>query len=1154
MIEKEESLIDKELDNKKPVIINNENKKSNDSNDHNNYYVVFMNNNLLNDNSTETNKISTSKYEWFNFFPKMLMEQFSRMANAYFLIIAVLQSIKIISYSSGTPVILFPLAFVVSLNGIKDFFEDYKRKKSDNIENNSKILVFDKNKNEFIKKKWKEVKLGDIVKVLNDEPFPADLLLLNSSEKDGICYVETKNIDGETNLKFKQANNKLKQFSETREQLNSFSFAITTKMPNEFIYQFNGTVYNVDSKGNLKNKKDYIFVDFNSFLLRGSKLKQTEYIIGSVIYIGPHTKSMINSPKAKSKHSSVEKIMNIQIVSIFCLQIILSFIASLANHFMVEKNKNKLVYIFLEIVSKKKSINDVNEMHTIMGTWILVFTNFVPISLLVTMEIVKFFQGIMMGWDIDMIDKKRFINAKVQASTLNEELGQIKYIFSDKTGTLTKNHMNYKAMSIGLNIYGEIDSIKNENVINNNDIVLKDNYGDIENVDFKDDNFLNDFNNKNNDLIDHFLKCLVFCNTVIIDSKKFLKSNLIEYQSSSPDERALIYFARSVGYIFKNRTIENEIEIEIDNKTYTYKVLNILEYSSERKRMSVIVRTPENEIILYSKGADSMIEKLLKSNLKDSEILNQTNKNLKVFANKGLRTLMIAYRKLTEEEYNEFNKKYIKISLDVNNKEEKLPLLYDEIEINLDLIGATAIEDQLQDNVDDTIESLLKTGIKVWMLTGDKMDTAKNIALSCKLFKESMNIIEIEENINKKDLENKLNNIIHSNNFTDDKIEYGLLVSSEEITLIFNNIYLLQLFYKICLRCESVVCSRVSPKQKAEMVSLIKTSNNAITLAIGDGANDVGMITTANVGIGIQGIEGTQAARASDYVITEFQFLKKLLLFHGREAYRRNSFVICYNFYKNVVFVSPMYFLGFLNIFSGQTLYDPWIHQFYNMIYAAVPPVWYGVYDLEYESETLMNNPKYYIQGIYKKLFHYKRFWNFLLIGFFEGIIIFYFTFESFKVDAKFGKTVDFWCYGTVIYAFCVILVNLKIAMYTNTHTIVSTVFLILSVLAYFITVIIFSHIIVFTITNNDSNVFLDPKYFFTMVETIVLIQIFEYVFRKSLLFFGIVKEGDKLSPYKEDINFYSSDNLIINSSSSSYKSYDLKTENELNTINNDIN
>ena len=1155
MIEKEESLIDNELKIKNSTKPKFENKNSKESNDHSNYYVVFMNNNLLNDNSTETNKISTSKYEWFNFFPKMLMEQFSRMANAYFLIIAVLQSIKIISYSGGTPVILFPLAFVVSLNGIKDFFEDYKRKKSDNIENNSKILVFDKNKNEFIKKKWKEVKLGDIVKVLNDEHFPADLLLLNSSEKDGICYVETKNIDGETNLKFKQANSKLKQFSETREQINSFSFAITTKMPNEFIYQFNGTVYNVDSKGNLKNKKDYIFVDFNSFLLRGSKLKQTEYIIGSVIYIGPHTKSMINSPKAKSKHSSVEKIMNIQIVSIFCLQILLSFIASLANHFLVEKNKNNLGYIFLEIVNKKKSINDVNEMHTIMGTWILIFTNFVPISLLVTMEIVKFFQGIMMGWDIEMVDKKRFISAKVQASTLNEELGQIKYIFSDKTGTLTKNHMNYKAMSIGLNFYGEIEnSVKNDNVIKNNDNILKDNYGDIENVDFKDDNFLNDLKNRNkDDLIDHFLKCLAFCNTVIIDSKKFMKSNLIEYQSSSPDEKALIYFARSVGYIFKNRTIDNEIEIEIDNKTYLYKILNILEYSSERKRMSVIVRTPENKIILYSKGADSMIEKLLKSNLKDSKILIETNKNLKTFANKGLRTLMIAYRILSEEEYNEFNKKYIKISLDVNNKEERLPLLYDEIEINLDLIGATAIEDQLQDNVDDTIESILKTGIKVWMLTGDKMDTAKNIALSCKLFKESMNIIEIEENIKNIDLENKFNNIIHTKNFTDNNIEYGLLISSEEITLIFNNNNLLQLFYKICLRCESVVCSRVSPKQKAEMVSLIKTSNNAITLAIGDGANDVGMITSANVGIGIQGIEGTQAARASDYVITEFQFLKKLLLFHGREAYRRNSFVICYNFYKNVVFVSPMYFLGFLNIFSGQTLYDPWIHQFYNMVYAAVPPVWFGVYDLEYESETLMNNPKYYIQGIYKKLFHYKRFWNFILIGFFEGIIIFFFTFKSFKVDAKFGKTIDFWCYGTVIYALCVILVNLKIAMYTNTHTIISTVFLILSVLTYFITVIIFSHIIIFTITNNDSNIFLDPKYFFTILETIVLIEMFEYVLRKSLIFFGIVEEGEKLKPYKENINFYLNENLTNINKTSSFNSIDLESENELKSINNEI-
>ena len=176
-------------------------KKDNISYNSDNGYAVFINSSTLN-SDTETNKISTSKYQWYSFFPKMLMEQFARLANAYFLIIAILQSIKEISYSSGSPVILFPLSIVILINGLKDLFEDMKRKKSDNEENNNFCLVYDKKQRQFVNKKWKEIVLGDIVKVMNDHQFPADLILLNSSEPNGICYVETKNIDGISPIKW----------------------------------------------------------------------------------------------------------------------------------------------------------------------------------------------------------------------------------------------------------------------------------------------------------------------------------------------------------------------------------------------------------------------------------------------------------------------------------------------------------------------------------------------------------------------------------------------------------------------------------------------------------------------------------------------------------------------------------------------------------------------------------------------------------------------------------------------------------------------------------------------------------------------------------------------------------------------------------------
>ena len=1095
-------------------------KKDNISYNSDNGYAVFINSSTLN-SDTETNKISTSKYQWYSFFPKMLMEQFARLANAYFLIIAILQSIKEISYSSGSPVILFPLSIVILINGLKDLFEDMKRKKSDNEENNNFCLVYDKKQRQFVNKKWKEIVLGDIVKVMNDHQFPADLILLNSSEPNGICYVETKNIDGETNLKFRQSNKTLKEVTERDEMLADFNYVCLTRPPNEFIYQFDATFYQINTDGLILDKTKFLMIDKQSFLLRGSYLKQTDYIIGVVVYVGHNTKSMINSPNARAKTSSIERIMNYQIITIFFLQIFLSSISSII-HVLVYKN-HKFSYLSLE----QKENNYGKLYATILGTWILIFTNFVPISLLVTMESIKFFQAIMIMWDVDMYDRFRHLNAKVQTSTLNEELGQVKYVFSDKTGTLTKNYMQYKTMSIGAEMYGN-----ETNPNQNKHTTLKDEYGLITNVDYYDpmNKLRNDLNSESRrDIIHHFLLCLSLCNTVITDSKKYNTSKVIEYQASSPDEKALIYFARSQGYIFISRSIDNKVTLQINGENNEYEILNILEYSSERKRMGVIVRAPNGKIYLYSKGADSTIEQLLTQSQKESNELRITNEHLSEFAIKGLRTLMIAYKELELEEYKVWNDKYIKISLNVNRNDDEFPNLYDEIEHDFLLLGATAIEDQLQDNVDETINSLISIGIKVWMLTGDKLDTAKNIAYSCRLFNNSMTIISIKEHSSLFEIKHYFDELLEGSFFQPNK-NYGLLISSEELTLIFNDNETLDSFYKICIKCISVVCSRVSPKQKAEMVNLIKTTQKAITLAIGDGANDVGMINEASVGIGIQGIEGTQAARASDYSIAEFSFLKKLLFFHGREAYRRNSYVVCYNFYKNVLFVIPQFWAGMKNIFSGQTLFESWIYQLFNPIFSAIPIGWYGIFDIEHESEILVNNPKYYIQGIYGKLFHYKRFWKWVLSGMYQGFLLFYFSFNILNSVDRSGKNFDFWGTGMMVYQGIVLIANLKIFVNTNTHTIFSHTFIFLSIIAYYIILAGFSSFDWpfkrYPLIGDLSMIICDLRTLLGTFEMVTIILILDIFIQKILIFTGIVKEGDKLPPYNyheeetEQINF----------------------------------
>ena len=794
-------------------------------------YAVFINNHKMNDQN-EKNKIQTSKYKWFNFLAKILMEQFSRLANAYFLIIAVLQSVKELSYSGGTPIMLLPLSFVVALNGLKDMYEDFKRKKSDKKENNSECQVYNSNNKKFEKKQWRDIKLGDIIKVENNQQFPADLLLLSTSDENGISYVETKNLDGEINLKFRQANKSIHDsiFNKDYSKLSTLKYVCITKPPNEFIYKFDATLYKTDPDGTVSDPTQFHLFNNSSFLLRGCTLRQTEYIIGVAIYVGHNTKSMINSPDLRAKHSSVEIEMNKHLIAIFITQLIISIILSISYVIIYSKNFYGLWKYFFD--NEKNEVNkDFMSLFVKMaGTWVVINTNFVPISMLVTMETIKFFQAMFMEWDIDMFDKETSIGCKVQSSTLNEELGQIKYIFSDKTGTLTKNYMKYKMMSIGDDIYGNyindkknkiniietnetqknnkndinntnfIDDDDKENLINtdnNEDKLIRDSnnnkdiYGLIENVEFIDSNnsFASDIQNSDKkNLINEFLLCLSLCHTVLIDNKKKKEKNQLEYQCSSPDEKALVYFARSQNYILKNKSLDDKITLEIFGKEKVFELLNTLEYSSERKRMSVIVKTPENKYMVYTKGADSMIELLLCNEDKHSELLNKTREYLKLFSIHGLRTLMIAYKEISEENYKHWSDRYLETKKNVNHTEEDLYKLYDEMETNFKLIGSTAIEDELQDNVDVIIDDIMRTGMRVWMLTGDKLDTAKNIAISCKLFKKNMKIMEIKEHSTSQELKNELTIKLNDNVFDDENTNVGLLIGGEELEKIFADI------------------------------------------------------------------------------------------------------------------------------------------------------------------------------------------------------------------------------------------------------------------------------------------------------------------------------------------------------------------------------
>ena len=320
------------------------------------------------------------------------------------------------------------------------------------------------------------------------------------------------------------------------------------------------------------------------------------------------------------------------------------------------------------------------------------------------------------------------------------------------------------------------------------------------------------------------------------------------------------------------------------------------------------------------------------------------------------------------------------------------------------------------------------------------------------------------------------------------KNKFALIVSSDELNIIALNYELEILFYELASRCNSVLCCRVTPIQKAKMVHLIqrftkiqfnKGSNyykylnqqdiynnseeeknkkivgplkdSITTLAIGDGANDVNMITSAHIGVGIIGVEGKQAARASDYAIGEFKFLKKLLFFHGHESLRKNSFIICYNFYKNFLFVMPLFFVGFYSVFSGQTIYDPWLYQLYNIAFTVLPIIWFGIYDSERTTTESMNNPKYYY-NLNQKMFNNWKFWEWIFYGIIQGFAVFFFIFSSNNIYSNNinGEIQDFKCSGAMAYSLVIIIANFKVFQVTSVHGFISIFFLIISIASYY--------------------------------------------------------------------------------------------------------
>ncbi|KAG0186244.1 hypothetical protein DFQ28_008143 [Apophysomyces sp. BC1034] len=975
--------------------------------------IIYVNNAELNEQQKFLhNRVFTAKYTMLTFMPKFLYEEFSKYANLFFLFISGIQQIPGISPTSRYTT-LVPLLIVLIITAVKEIVEDWGVHRSDAELNARKCKVLEGT--QFVEKAWRDVKVGDILRVQGGENFPADLILISSSEPEGLCYIETSNLDGEVNLKIKQA---LTQTSKILNpvDMNQLQGTVKSEQPNNRLYNYDGVLSTV-SMDEVGKSRDYA-LDPTQLLLRGAQLRNTAWIYGIAVFTGHETKLMLNSSKKPSKVSNVTRITNRNILYLFAILVAMSVACAIGGLVFTIYKGDEVAYLPL------RQLNRVQQFGYDILTFLILFNSFIPISLMVTMEIVKFVQSFLIEADLDMYYEHTDTAAVARSSSLIEELGQVKFIFSDKTGTLTCNEMQFRESSIaGLSYADKVDPDKQarDGV---DDPTLQYTFAQLQ-------EHLKLHPTAN--VINEFLILLACCHTVIPECTE--GSDEIIYQASSPDEGALVKGASVLGYKFHTRR-PNTITCSIRGQDMEFQVLNVCEFNSTRKRMSAVIRDPDGKIKLYCKGADTVILERLAEN---NPFVEPTLVHLEEFASEGLRTLCIAMREIPEEEYSRWSQIYDKASTTLVNRADELDKAAEMIEKDLFLLGATAIEDKLQDGVPDTIHTLQEAGIKVWVLTGDRQETAINIGYSCKLLNEEMSLIVCNEENHwetKNFLEGKLTEIKDAMNRGEDMEPLALIIDGKALTFALEK-DIEKILFDLAVLCKSVICCRVSPLQKALVVKLVKKYEKAILLAIGDGANDVSMIQAAHVGVGISGVEGLQAARSADFAISQFRFLKKLLLVHGAWAYQRLSKMIFYYFYKNVAMYLTQFWYAFYNGFSGSTLYESWTMSCFNVIFTFLPPLVIGVFDQFVSARMLDKYPQMYMLGQSNEFFNQKKFWGWFGNACFHSLILFFLAVGAFGNDGVFGDGLvgGQWWTGTAVFTAVLGCILWKGALITDVWT-----------------------------------------------------------------------------------------------------------------------
>ncbi|PCD45568.1 hypothetical protein AU210_001001 [Fusarium oxysporum f. sp. radicis-cucumerinum] len=1199
-----------------------------------------------------SNSIRTSRYTVWDFIPKQLFFQFSRVGNFYFLCVGIPQMVPGLS-TTGSYTTILPLLFFVMLTIVKEGYDDYRRYRLDKIENAGFATVLGRedkytgklqpvnkwtklnpflthstaepypvpeeefNGLRWVPVRWSEIKVGDVIRLCRDEPIPADLVLLHSDGENKLAYIETMALDGETNLKSKQVTPAL-EGCDTIEGISKCKADFVVENPNPDLYNFDGRV-TVSGKT--------VPLTSNEVIYRGSVVRNTNTAIGLVINTGEDCKIRMNANKhPKAKKPALERVVSKIVVTLATYVVVLSVGVSMGYVKWQKSTERHSWYLEQAKVP----------FYQIIIAFIIMFNNVVPLSLYISLEIVKIGQLLMLNSDVEMYDEETDTPARCNTNTILENLGQVGYVFSDKTGTLTDNIMKFRKISVAgtvwlheMDLEPKVDeaeafkldeeSERSEPSVYKTDpvtVVIREEQAEASNEPStplalaspsrpsmshrpsmapsrpsmapsrnsfgsrrsssqwrstgRPDHIQPDVTT--NDLIEYlrlrpnsgfarkakqYILAVALCHTCLPEYKE---NGELVFQAASPDELALVRAAQELGYLVVNRTTQT-ITLRVTQpdgheEELKYEVLDVIEFTSARKKMSIVVRFPDGRVSVICKGADSAILPRLKMSqiakqkasevrksaeleremhrrseqqeprnsfggrpsltirrnpgvsrdrstsrrpnvdrsksfefgrlsrrsedkprlsiatrgvsidlprgqylstpvhyqqpvpehlvfledpalLDDSETFAKCFKHLDDFATEGLRTLLFAQKFITEQEYQAWKKTWDEATTSLSDRQQRIEDAGDMIEQSFDLVGATAIEDKLQKGVPETIERLRKANIKVWMLTGDKRETAINIAHSARICRPGSDLYILD--ISKGSLDSQL--IALQEDLSTGSVHSVVVIDGQTLAAVEKSPELSATFFKVMLQVNSVICCRASPAQKALLVTTVRSrlkkyhgrKRRGLTLAIGDGANDLAMISASHVGIGISGKEGLQAARVADYAIAQFRFLQRMLLVHGRWNYVRTAKFILYTFWKEMFFYLPTAQYQRYTGYSGTSLYEATSLTVFNTLFTSLCVICMGIWEQDLSAETLLAVPELYVYGQRNQGLNIWKFGRWMLLGAIEGVVCWYGVWAGYGWITPAARDQGLYALGTLAFSVGVLWINWKLFIF-ETH------------------------------------------------------------------------------------------------------------------------